>query len=409
MPSVTVLCDRVADIGGAERYWETVLPALAASGARIRLLAREVTNATRFGVPATAIPWGGEDEPPRPDAARAVTEELRRNPPDAVITGSVFDAGVLDAVGANAPRWLARIHDHRSFCPTGDRVFPQFDAPCSAPMGGACKAATFLRGCVLGPRPSSFRRIAAREALRDRITRADLVLVSSTHMRDLCLRNGIATERIAITPPPLPDAAFAATIAARPAAATLLFASRLTPRKGLRSLLRALARLPLAQRPFLVVAGAGAREERAARTLAARLGVQVAWRGQLSAAEVRVAIDQSWAIAVPSLWPEPFGLIGIEAQARGRPAVAYDVGGIGDWIAGAGVAVPRDDHAALASAIRAVFDADGWTAFATAARARAERYRLDAHVDRLLRLCAGGADERLTTNTTTSIQKRSIA
>ncbi|HYZ17424.1 MAG TPA: glycosyltransferase family 4 protein, partial [Candidatus Acidoferrum sp.] len=244
---------------------------------------------------------------------------------------------------------------------------------------------------------------------RDRIAGADLVLVSSAHMRDLCVRNGIATDRIAITPPPLPDAAFTAAIAPRPDVATLLFASRLTPRKGLRSLLRALARLPLAQRPPLVVAGTGAREEQAARAYAAGLGVQVAWRGRLSAAELRVAIDASWAVAVPSLWPEPFGLVGIEAQARGRPAVAYDVGGITDWIAGAGLAVPRDNDLALASAIRAVCDPDRWTTFAGAARACAERYRLDAHVDRLVRLCAGETDEFLPTTTRTSIQKRSIA
>jgi len=32
-------------------------------------------------------------------------------------------------------------------------------------------------------------------------------------------------------------------------------------------------------------------------------------------------MDDVHAMAVPSLWPEPFGLVGIEAQARGRPAV----------------------------------------------------------------------------------------
>ncbi len=42
MGTVTVLCDRVADVGGAERYWETVLPALAARSSSVRVLAREV-------------------------------------------------------------------------------------------------------------------------------------------------------------------------------------------------------------------------------------------------------------------------------------------------------------------------------------------------------------------------------
>jgi glycosyltransferase involved in cell wall biosynthesis len=38
-------------------------------------------------------------------------------------------------------------------------------------------------------------------------------------------------------------------------------------------------------------------------------------------------------VVVPSLWPEPFGLVGVEAMARGRPVVGIDRGGIREWLA----------------------------------------------------------------------------
>src|ERR1035437_7872631 len=139
---------------------------------------------SRISAPARARgPGPIEDGAPSADAARAVADELRRNPADVVVTASVFDTAVLDAVRAHAERWFVRIHDHRTFCPTGDRVYPQFEGPCSAAMGAACRGAVLVRGCVYGPRPSSFRRIAAREAVRDRIARADGLRVSSSHMR----------------------------------------------------------------------------------------------------------------------------------------------------------------------------------------------------------------------------------
>jgi glycosyltransferase involved in cell wall biosynthesis len=385
--ALTVLCDRVGDAGGAERYWETVLPALSERGVRVRLLGREVSSRGAFGVEARQIAWGDEDEPPSEAAALEVAAELRRHPSDAVITASVFDTAVLDVVRAAAAHWIVRVHDHRVFCPTGDRVYPQFPAACTARMGAACRGATLVRGCVHGPRPDSFRKIAARERLRDVIARADRVLVSSAHMRAICRLNGISDGRVAITPPPLPDDAFALATAPRPRDRILLFASRLTARKGLRSLLAALARIAADERPLLVVAGEGEREEREARADAERDGVAVVWRGKLGASELRAAVDGAWAVAVPSLWPEPFGLVGIEAQARGRPAVAYAVGGIGDWIDGAGIAVRRGDEAALADAIRSVFDAARWNELAANARKRAEEYRLDAHVERLMNLC----------------------
>jgi glycosyltransferase involved in cell wall biosynthesis len=391
MRAITVLCDRVGDVGGAERYWETVLPALASHGARVRLLAREMLPGASVAVDAYAVGWAGEDGAPSADAAREVAGALRRDRPDVVVTASVFDTAVLDAVRANAPRWIARVHDHRAFCPTGDRVYPQFEAPCTAAMGAACRGATIVRGCVHGPRPSSFHRIAQREAVRDRLAQADGVLVSSEHMRATCVANGIDPERIAITPPPLPDAAYAPEPARRPPARTLLFASRLTPRKGLRSLLGALAQLAPAQRPNLVVAGTGDVEERDANAQAERDGVAVTWRGHLQAAELRAAIDDADAVAVPSMWPEPFGLVGIEAQARGRPAVAYRVGGIADWIGGAGIAVERGDERALASAIETVLDEPAWSGLAATARSHAERYRLGTHVERLFDIFAGAA------------------
>ncbi len=115
------------------------------------------------------------------------------------------------------------------------------------------------------------------------------------------------------------------------------------------------------------------------------------WRGRLTAAELRAAIDDADAVAVPSLWPEPFGLVGIEAQARGRPAVAYRVGGIGDWIGGAGIAVRRGDERALAAAIGTVLDEPAWSTLAATARSHAERYRLGAHVEHLFDIFRGAA------------------
>jgi hypothetical protein len=74
MRTIAVLCDRVGDVGGAERYWETVLPAMASQGVRVRLLAREMAHCAAPGVDARALGWADDDGPPSgPPRARSPT------------------------------------------------------------------------------------------------------------------------------------------------------------------------------------------------------------------------------------------------------------------------------------------------------------------------------------------------
>jgi D-inositol-3-phosphate glycosyltransferase len=53
------------------------------------------------------------------------------------------------------------------------------------------------------------------------------------------------------------------------------------------------------------------------------------------------------------VWPEPFGIVGIEAHAAGRPVIASETGGVGDWLEHgvSGLMVPPGDARALALAL----------------------------------------------------------
>jgi glycosyltransferase involved in cell wall biosynthesis len=380
---LTILLDRFGIAGGAERYWHILIPALREAGLDVRVLARTIVPGARSDAPLTTIAWGGDDGIPSAAAAAQVRAILRASGSGTVITASVFDPAVLGVVREESAHWIVRLHDHRTFCANGDRVFPQFDGICTHAAGWSCAIGALARGCMHGPRAASAGRLARRLALRDQVAGADAVLVSSNYMHASALANRIDPRRIVIMPPPLSDTAYARAVRPRPDRDVVLFSGRLTPQKGVTSLIRALARIAPERRPQLVVAGAGDDEHRA-RTLAERLAVAVEWRGWLGTHDLRAAIDVATIVAVPSLEPEPFGLVGIEAQARGRPAVAYDVGGIRDWIDGAGVAVPRADERALAAAILDVLDPARWNALSYAARRTSERYRLRPHLERML-------------------------
>jgi glycosyltransferase involved in cell wall biosynthesis len=102
---------------------------------------------------------------------------------------------------------------------------------------------------------------------------------------------------------------------------------------------------------------------------------------------------------VPSIWPEPLGLIGLEAAAAGVPAVAFDVGGIREWLSdgvtGRLVATPPLSSAAFAAAIvDCVSDRARLRSWGTAARALSRQRTVAAHVAALEQLLHDAAGDR---------------
>jgi glycosyltransferase involved in cell wall biosynthesis len=99
---------------------------------------------------------------------------------------------------------------------------------------------------------------------------------------------------------------------------------------------------------------------------------RVRFVGWCGAEEMEERYAQARIVVVPSVWPEPFGLVGIEAMAAGRPVVGIDRGGIRDWLAHGetGLRV-APQPGALADAVRCLLEERETTArMGAAARER---------------------------------------
>jgi glycosyltransferase involved in cell wall biosynthesis len=138
----------------------------------------------------------------------------------------------------------------------------------------------------------------------------------------------------------------------------LLYVGRVVPNKGIATAITALPLLPA--EAHLDVDGYGADEvvdELAA--LAGRLGVadRVTF-GRSPRSELATRYSEADVVVFPSEWPEPFGLVPLEAMARGTPVVATGTGGSGEMLFD-GVnclRFPPGDPVALAHAVRRLAD-----------------------------------------------------
>ena len=218
---------------------------------------------------------------------------------------------------------------------------------CTRAHGLGCVPNLVARGCAHthNPRllPSSYRRATrGLEAFR----RAELAISYSSAVDRHLSVNGV-TRRMVI---PLFTTIVPRTGSGHDTRRRVVFAGRIVPSKGVEVLMHA-ARAVDAE---FVICGDGRRLD-AMRRLARRLGVRerVCFKGWLGADELAHELAEASVVVMPSVWPEPFGLVGIEALAAGRPVVASSTGGVGDWLEDgvSGLCVRPGDAPALARAL----------------------------------------------------------
>lgn len=105
----------------------------------------------------------------------------------------------------------------------------------------------------------------------------------------------------------------------------------------------------------------------------------VALLGYRTHAEVLEALARASIVVVPSRWPEPFGLVALEAMASGAALVCSPRGGLPEVAGDAALYAEPENTAAMADAIVALArDPRRREALAAAGRQRAQRFDLPA-------------------------------
>ena len=313
--------------GGAESHALRVREGLLAAGDEVRLVVSSVGSAGD-GL-ADYVAYGTEQRAAQallqianPLAAATVRRAVREFRPDVAWVNMFalqLSPAAVFALG-DVPRVLL-VSDYKVICPQSTKLLPE-GTHCDLRAGLNC----LRSGCLSVPR---WLRDQPRYALIRRAVRgSDHVLACSDWVREELAKEGIVSTFL-----PLPVAPTPTDFVRRPdRAPTLLYCGRLDHEKGIDLLLRAFAQVaPDFPGARLRLAGQGPLRGEL-EGLATSLGIAADFLGFRDPVDLEREYARAWALAVPSRWAEPLGLVAIEAVTRGLPAIVPSTGGLAEIV-----------------------------------------------------------------------------
>lgn len=374
---VLLMLPRWTRDGGVAAHVQASAAALSARGMRVSVLTAHIDPGEAIaGVEVHVSPRLFDREAP----IDVRLGDALSGPPDIVHIHQVDDPELIAHVRRSAPVAISA-HGYIA-CTSGVHYFrPGHE--CDRAHGPGCWPNLLLRGCAHTRHPqtlpASYRQASrGLAALRG----ADMAIAYSSAMDRHLATNGVDSRAIV----PLFSTMAPRTGSGHLGRRRVVFGGRLVAPKGVRVLVRAALEVD----GEFVVCGTGWRLE-SMRTLTRRLGVadRFQFRGWLAPDQLAQELADASVVVVPSVWPEPFGLVGIEALAAGRPVVASATGGIVDWLTDGvtGLAVAPGDADDLARALRELLaDPERQRAMGEAGRRMvAERFSEETHVAGLRR------------------------
>jgi glycosyltransferase involved in cell wall biosynthesis len=325
---ILIICDRAYIYGGSEVIILNEKKGLIRRGHEVKILSSDLPNDkisfadyTFKGFSEnTAIKWLNCIF--NFNSYIKLKQVLREYKPDIIHLHNIFNQvspSVLFAVG-NIPTVLT-LHSYELICPMGGLIKPD-GSRCISPGKHDLRCTGSIKGYLY-------------EVIKQFIHKYLLKKISVYIAPSGSIKRDFSNQRIISSPiivihNGIQLLKFSPIINNK----SLLYVGRLSKEKGVDVLLRAIKIIKESVHDIVVDIVGDGPEKNMLINLSDDLYLNdnVRFIGSIPHNKIGDFYKQCTALIVPSVWGEPFGLVGIEAISIGRPVIASNVGGISEWL-----------------------------------------------------------------------------
>lgn len=329
------------------------------------------------------------------DAADQLETLIQRERPDLMHCTNIFpliSPAAYHVAKRHQVAVVQSLHNYRLLCPKAQ--FVRNGQVCESCLGKSIAWPAVVHGCYRDSRSASAAvaaMLAYHRGKNSWIEMVDRYIAPTFFVRDKHIQGGLPAEKIEVKPNfVFPD----------PGRGTGggnygLFVGRLSPEKGLETLLAAWPHLH--SNLVLRIIGDGPLSEKV--QAAANSDRRIEWLGRCDTTRVFAELAEAQCLIMPSVCYETFGLSIVEAYATGTPVIASNLGAMAELVEDDQTGflfAPNDPYDLARKVDRLV--AEPTTRFRDRAREEFEqRYTADANYDALVSIYDAALGRRETT------------
>ena len=320
---------KLGDFGGAEVNIRLCADELKSRGYQLALLHEENTGRNEAGWQDCFQQSFCLPEDSRPDFVRKV---LATFDPQLIYLHNLSDLDTLETLLNSGIQVVRMVHDHSLYCMRSYKYNYFTRGICTRPFSPFCVfpcLASVARNHQ-GGFPLKWVSYTDKRREIELNKRCHRLVVYSDYLKQELVRNGFEAEKIHLCIPIRiqTDETMTSSFSERN---LILFAGQLIRGKGVDVLLHALAKVRTHYE--CAIFGDGSHRT-ACERLSSKLGLNrhVSFHGYVHPNDLTRFYGEASIFVMGSLWPEPFGMAGPEAMRYGLPVIAFDAGGIREWL-----------------------------------------------------------------------------
>lgn len=255
---------------------------------------------------------------------------VSNNKIDIIHIHSLNNSKLIEACFRLAPV-IRSMHEPRMVCPGQGKFWRYSETICNKPFGTHCIIHAYTQGCV-NRHPKRLIEAFKNTYFETKIAsrKYSKIIVMSEYMNSLAIEVGFDTSNICFNPLFTPNVNIEGKEKIKK---RILYIGRLSKTKGIHYLIQSGIKILETQNDVVFdIIGEGHDKNYFVSLIPEEFKDKFIFHGWKNKVEINTILANSYIMIFPSIYPEAFGISGIEAMMYGIPVVGFDVGGVSTWL-----------------------------------------------------------------------------